>query len=108
MPETQPARPQAVNACHDLLLWIIPQLDKLPRVRRFTLGHVRHAESRGLRRAVLGSVIFRRGADGRAAGACATMGTGQPVGRCPARGSRRRLEQQPEEPPVGQPQQEQP
>jgi len=30
--------PQAVNACHDLLLWIIPQLDKLPRVRRFTLG----------------------------------------------------------------------
>jgi hypothetical protein len=38
MPETQPARPQAVNACHDLLLWIIPQLDKLPRVRRFTLG----------------------------------------------------------------------
>ena len=25
-------------ACHDLLQWVIPQLDKLPRVRRFTLG----------------------------------------------------------------------
>jgi RNA-directed DNA polymerase len=65
------------------------------------IGHITHAESRGLRRAVLGSVVFRREADGRAAGACATMGTGQPVGRCLARGSRRRLEQQPEEPPVG-------
>jgi hypothetical protein len=38
MPKTPPDSPQAVNACHDLLLWIIPQLDKLPRVRRFTLG----------------------------------------------------------------------
>jgi len=38
MSNAQPAAPQAVNACHDLLLWIIPQLDKLPRVRRFTLG----------------------------------------------------------------------
>ena len=28
----------AVQSCHDLLLWVIPQLDKLPRVRRFTLG----------------------------------------------------------------------
>jgi len=25
--------PQAVVACHDLLAWIIPQLDKFPRVR---------------------------------------------------------------------------
>jgi hypothetical protein len=33
-----PNSAEAVNACHDLLLWIIPQLDKLPRVRRFTLG----------------------------------------------------------------------
>jgi hypothetical protein len=33
-----PHSAEAVNACHDLLLWIIPQLDKLPRVRRFTLG----------------------------------------------------------------------
>jgi RNA-directed DNA polymerase len=57
------------------------------------IGHVCHAESRGLRRAVLGSVVFRRGADGRAEGESATMGTGQPVGQCPARGSRRRLEQ---------------
>jgi hypothetical protein len=30
--------PQAVQACHELLLWIIPQLDKFPRSRRFTLG----------------------------------------------------------------------
>jgi len=30
--------PQAVQAAHELLLWIIPQIDKFPRVRRFTLG----------------------------------------------------------------------
>ena len=30
--------PQAVQSCHELLLWLIPQLDKLPRARRFTLG----------------------------------------------------------------------
>ena len=30
--------PQAVQACHALLEWMIPQLDKFPRVRRFTLG----------------------------------------------------------------------
>ena len=30
--------PQAVVACHDLLEWVIPQLDKFPRARRFTLG----------------------------------------------------------------------
>ncbi len=30
--------PQAVQLCHELLLWMIPQLDKFPRVRRFTLG----------------------------------------------------------------------
>ncbi len=30
--------PQAVQACHELLRWLIPQLDKFPRVRRFTLG----------------------------------------------------------------------
>ena len=30
--------PQAVVACQDLLAWIIPQLDKFPRVRRYTLG----------------------------------------------------------------------
>ena len=28
----------AVDTCHGLLLWLIPQLDKLPRARRFTLG----------------------------------------------------------------------
>ena len=30
--------PQAVQAAHELLLWLIPQIDKFPRVRRFTLG----------------------------------------------------------------------
>jgi hypothetical protein len=29
--------PQAVQSCHELLLWLVPQLDKLPRPRRFTL-----------------------------------------------------------------------
>ncbi len=33
-----PAIPQAVDNCHALILWMIPQLDKLPRKRRFTLG----------------------------------------------------------------------
>lgn len=32
------ATPQAVQSCHDLLAWMIPQIDKFPRVRRFTLG----------------------------------------------------------------------
>ena len=56
------------------------------------IGHVRHADSEGLRRAVLGSVSFQRATD-RAL--------------CPACGSRGRLEQQTGEHPVGQPQQEQ-
>lgn len=30
--------PQAVQSCHELILWLIPQLDKFPRNRRFTLG----------------------------------------------------------------------
>lgn len=30
--------PQAVQSCHELLLWLIPQLDKFPRTHRFTLG----------------------------------------------------------------------
>lgn len=30
--------PKAVQDCHQLLEWMIPQLDKFPRVRRFTLG----------------------------------------------------------------------
>ncbi len=30
--------PQAVQSCHDCLLWLIPQVDKFPRQRRFTLG----------------------------------------------------------------------
>lgn len=30
--------PKAVQDCHELLIWLIPQLDKFPRARRFTLG----------------------------------------------------------------------
>ena len=30
--------PQAVESCHAFLKWLIPQLDKFPRSRRFTLG----------------------------------------------------------------------
>ena len=33
-----PKLPQVVQDCHKLLLWFIPQLDKFPRARRFTLG----------------------------------------------------------------------
>ncbi len=31
-------QPRAVQDCHDLLAWVIPQIDKMPRQRRFTLG----------------------------------------------------------------------
>jgi len=30
--------PQAVQTCHELIRWLIPQLDKFPRLRRFTVG----------------------------------------------------------------------
>lgn len=30
--------PKAVRECRELLLWMIPHIDKLPRVRRYTLG----------------------------------------------------------------------
>lgn len=30
--------PRAIQACHELLVWLIPQLDLFPRARRFTLG----------------------------------------------------------------------
>ena len=30
--------PQAVESCHDLLLWMIPQIDRFPRIRRHSLG----------------------------------------------------------------------
>lgn len=36
--KNQIALPQAVQSCHELMLWIIPQLDKFPRLRRYTLG----------------------------------------------------------------------
>ena len=55
------------------------------------IGHVQHADSLGLRRAVLGAVSF-------VPGAARTNG--------PSRAPRRFVEQQPEEPPLRQPQQE--
>ncbi|MDG4585146.1 MAG: hypothetical protein P9E67_13840 [Candidatus Competibacter sp.] len=30
--------PRAVQACHELLAWLIPPLDLFPRARRFALG----------------------------------------------------------------------
>lgn len=33
-----PSTPRAVQDCRELLLWTIPHLDKLPRMRRYTLG----------------------------------------------------------------------
>jgi hypothetical protein len=38
MKENNPAMPKVVEDCHELLAWIIPQLDHFPRNRRFTLG----------------------------------------------------------------------
>ena len=49
----------AVDSCHALLLWIIPQLDKMPRQRRFTLGE--RLETELLRvLALLVSAAYRR------------------------------------------------
>jgi len=36
--QTVPSTPKAVQDCRDLLLWMIPHLDKLPKNRRYTLG----------------------------------------------------------------------
>ena len=30
--------PKAIEDCHELLLWMLPQLDQFPRNRRFSLG----------------------------------------------------------------------
>lgn len=38
MQKVQKGLPQAVNDCYECIKWIIPQLDKFPRNRRFTLG----------------------------------------------------------------------
>ena len=36
--KTDERTPRAVQACHELLAWLIPLLDQFPRSRRFTLG----------------------------------------------------------------------
>ena len=28
----------AITKCYDLILWLVPKLDKFPRTRKFTLG----------------------------------------------------------------------
>ena len=38
MTATDTGLPQVIDACHELLKWLIPALDKFPRARRFTLG----------------------------------------------------------------------
>jgi predicted lipoprotein len=38
MSDVKKSLPQAVQDCHKLIVWLIPQLDKFPRNRRFTLG----------------------------------------------------------------------
>ena len=45
MPSSEPKResrradtPKAIEDCHALLAWMLPQLDKFPRARRFTLA----------------------------------------------------------------------
>lgn len=38
MPAGRTGPPKAVQDCHELLVWLIPHLDKFPRNRRFTLG----------------------------------------------------------------------
>lgn len=38
MNDENPSIPRVVDDCHELLKWLIPQLDKFPRNRRFTLG----------------------------------------------------------------------
>lgn len=36
--QSQPSTPKAVQDCRDLLLWMLPHLDRLPKNRRYTLG----------------------------------------------------------------------
>lgn len=36
--ETRENTPRAIDDCHALIAWMLPQLDKFPRARRFTLG----------------------------------------------------------------------
>lgn len=36
--ESNPSTPKAIEDCRELLLWMIPHLDKLPKNRRYTLG----------------------------------------------------------------------
>ena len=30
----------AITKCYDLILWLVPKLDKFPRTRKFTLGEL--------------------------------------------------------------------
>ncbi len=34
----EPKTPQAIDACHELITWLVVKLDQFPRARRYTLG----------------------------------------------------------------------
>ena len=63
-----PTVPQAVQSCHELLLWVIPQLDKFPRVRRFTLGERIEICSRKFRETIRSSGSMNSPQASRASG----------------------------------------
>lgn len=37
-PKDRSTTPKAIEDCYTLQAWMLPQLDKFPRARRFTLG----------------------------------------------------------------------
>lgn len=51
--KTSDTTPKAVQDCHEILLWLIPHLDKFPKARRFTLGE----RLENLLLAVLGDLV---------------------------------------------------
>ncbi|QPD03370.1 MAG: diversity-generating retroelement protein Avd [Candidatus Nitrospira kreftii] len=58
--------PQAVQSCHELLLWLIPQLDKFPRSRRITAARravMRSASSTAVSSSWLKVSILERNRD---------------------------------------------
>ncbi len=44
--KTDDRTPRAVQACHELLAWLIPLLGQFPRSRRFTLGESSRLDNR--------------------------------------------------------------
>ncbi|WP_152551598.1 four helix bundle protein [Polycyclovorans algicola] len=44
----EPKTPQAIDACHDLITWLVVKLDAFPRSRRYTLGARIETEALGV------------------------------------------------------------